>query len=331
MGSSISPMTLGDMLDKTVRLIGKTFWRNLAIAATFLIVPVILVYMAANNFYSSASFGSQLPPKDPITLVPMMLHGFYFGTANLLLSAAALFAEIAVIIVIAGEMNSERIGYGDAVRMTFSRRWINGIGEGLLKILIFVGAGILMAIFIGVTAMSATKTPGGASGLGVLFTVLSSIALVCIMLYLVLRLFFALTAVAVEDLGPIEAFKKSWFLVGGHWWRTLGILIVFGLLSGIAISAVSAPITFGSMWNEYKELFTVMGRSHGQVNPMYFDNFRSGMGRMVGIWSGVTTVLSLLLTPAFTVVMYFDLRARHDDLPAAQQESDNGDVPLVTF
>lgn len=331
MGPNISPMTLGDMLDRTVRVIGKTIWRNAAIAVTFLLVPGILLSVAANRFDSSMPLGGLTPTKDPSVFFPMFLHGIYFGAANLIFAAAALLAEISVTIVVSGEVNAQRVGYSEAMKMTFNGRWLNGIGEAMMKILIFVSAGILIAIFVGISAVSAGKTAGGSSGLSVPFVVISSIALACVMLYIVLRLFFALTAVAVEDLGPIEALKKSWFLVGGHWWRTLGILIVFGLLSGIVVSVVSAPITFGSMWSEYKELFTVMGQTHGKTAPTYFDDFRMGMGRVIGIGTGVSSLLSLLLTPAFTVVMYFDLRARHNDLPRRQPAADTGDVPLVTF
>lgn len=330
MGSNILPMTLGDMLDKTVRVIGKTILRNAAIAISFLLVPIILLSVAANSFYSSMPLGGSTPAKDPALLFPMIYHGVYFGAANLIFAVAALFAEIAVTIVIGGEINSQRIGYTEAVKMTFDRRWINGIGEGILKILILVGAGILMAIFIVIFAV-AGKTSSGSSAWSGLLIVLFASAIVFVMIFMVIRLFFALTAVAVEDLGPVEALKKSWFIVSGHWWRTLGILIVFGLLSGLAISIVSAPIMFGSMWSQYKELFTVIGRTHGQVSPTYFDNFRTGMGRMIGMGTGISSLLSLLLTPAFTVVMYFDLRARHDDLPGPQPETDNPDVPLVTY
>lgn len=331
MSPSISPMTLGDMLDRTVKVIGKTFLRNAAIAITFLLVPIILMGVAASRFYSSMPFGSDTAAENPSVFFPMILHSMYLGATNLIFAAAALFAEIAVTIVISGEMNSQKIGYSDAVKMTFDRRWLNGIGEGVLKILIFAGAGIVFAIFIGLFAVGALKSDSGPAVLSGLIIVLLSIGLVCVMIYFILRLFFALTAVAVEDLGPIEAFKKSWFLVGGHWWRTLGILIVFGLLSGLAVSAVSAPIMFGSMWNEYKELFTIIGQTHGQMNPSDFDGFRMGMGRMAWIGTGISTLLSLLLTPAFTVVMYFDLRARHDDLPVTDPGTDNGDAPLVTY
>lgn len=330
MSSSILPMTLGDMLDRTVRVVGRTFLRNAAIAITFLVIPTILLSMAANGFYSHmADFTGQAAVRNPQALAPFFLGGFYLGTAYTLFMLAVLLGEIAVSVVVAGELSSQRIDYGTAVKLTFNRRWINGIGEGILKALIFVGIGVFVSILIGIMAAAAGKGLHPASGLTILFIILFVAVLAGAIIYFALRLFFALTAVAVEDLGPINAFKKSWFLVGGHWWRTLGILIVFGLLSGFAISVISAPIMFGSMWKEYKELFTVMGQSQGRPDPTFLRSFQMGMGRMIGIAGGISSFLSLLITPVFTVVMYFDLRARHDDLPGDRPQAEGQDVPLV--
>lgn len=332
MTSSIATMTLGDMLDRTVRVIGKTFWRNVALAVTFLIIPILLLATSANRFYSSLpDFAAQVPVRNPEAFGPILLGSFYFGSAYTIFIAAALLAEIAVSLVVAGELNAQTIGYGAAMKMTFSRRWINGIGEGILKVLIFIGVGFFISILVAIMAAAAGNAAHRSGAILTIFTVLFIVVLAGGIIYLVLRLYFALTAVAVEDLGPINAFKKSWLLVGGHWWRTLGILIVFLLLSGFAISIISVPIMFGSMWKEYREMFTVIGQTHGNISPENLQTFQRGMGHMIGVGSGVSSFLSLLITPAFTVVMYFDLRARHNDLPEAKAENDSQDVPLVSL
>ncbi len=332
MSSSIAPMTLGDMLDKTVRVIGKTFWRNAAIAVTFLAIPIVLLSISANRFYSSLpDFGSRMAVQNPEVFPSILLGSFYLGSSYTIFVVAALLAEIAVCLVVAGELNEQRMDYSAAVKLTFSRRWINGIGEGILKVLIFLGIGFFVSILVAIVAAAVGRSAHGSGAILILFTVLFIIVLAGGIIFLILRLFFALTAVAVEDIGPIDAFKKSWFLVGGHWWRTLGILIVFTLLSGFAISIISVPIMFGSMWKDYKDLFTVMGQTHGNIDPGYLRNMQRGMGHVIGIGSGVSSFLSLLITPVFTVVMYFDLRARHEDLPADEPTAETPNVPLVNL
>jgi hypothetical protein len=331
MPSTIMPMTIGDIFDRTLRLIGKTFTRSAAISVSFLIIPVILLTISANHFYSSLpDFSAGATPDNITAIGPMFMGGFYLGIASLLFAFAALMAEIAISVVIGGEINMERIDYATAVKMTFGSRWLNGIGEGILKTLATMGVVIFASILGGIIAAAAGRGSAGSAGLLILFTVLFILIIVMALIYCLLRLYFALTAVAVQDLGPIEALKKSWFLVGGHWWRTLGILIVFFLLSGFAISVITVPVTFGSMWGEYKELFTALGQSGGHISPSQLRHFQTGLGHLIGIGSGLSSILSLLLTPAFTVVMYFDLRARHDEFHA-ESDPTTPEVPVTTL
>ncbi len=329
MASTISPMTLGDIFDRTFSMIGKTFWRNLAIAFTFMIIPAILFTISAHRFYSSMpDFGGTSPNQSIEAIGPFISGSVYFGIASLLFALGAMMAEIAITLVIGRELSSERIDYATALRLTFDRRWLNGIGEGLLKSLglcAFVVVATILGVIIGV---SVGRGNGSSSPILILFTVLFILVLVAALFYFIIRLYFALTAVAVEDLGPINALKKSWHLVGDHWWRTLGILILFFILSGFAISVVTVPVTFGSMWNEYKHFFTMLGETGGQVAPSQLRHLQMSLGPLVGISSGLSSLLSLLITPAFTVVMYFDLRARHNDLPAPEPPAPTEDVPV---
>lgn len=332
MASTITPMTLGEIFDKTFSLIGKTFWRNAAISVTFLIIPVILMTISAHHFYTSMpDFTRGTAPKDLSYLGPFFAGAFYFGTASLLLAAAALLAEIAINIVISGEINSEHLDYATAVRMTFDGRWINGIGEGVLKIVALVGISILASILGGIIALSIGRGPLAGNALLILFTILFILIIVAAIFFFIIKLYFALTVVAVENVGPIEAFKKSWFLVGGHWWRTLGILILFFILSSFAISIITVPVMFGSMWGSYKSFFTMMGQTKGQMAPEYLHRFQTSLGPMIGIGSGLSSILSLLITPVFTVVMYFDLRARHNDLSSPEVEVTGENVPPVNI
>ena len=58
-------------------------------------------------------------------------------------------------------------------------------------------------------------------------------------LFLVVSLQFALFAVAVEDTGPIEAFRRSWELASGNRWRLLALVVLFGVAGAISGAAGS--------------------------------------------------------------------------------------------
>ncbi len=332
MSATLLPMTLGEIFDNTFRMIGKTILRNLAIAFTFLAAPLVLFSVAANRFYSTmAVFQTHESFQSPALWVPMFSRGLNFAFASMLFSAAVLMAEIAVSIVISGEMTSEHVGYADAIRKTFDVRWLNGIGEGILKLLIMGGAGLLAALTGTVIGLTVGKGLHVANAILIMFSVLFLVVIICFVLMLIVRLYFALTAVAVEGIGPIMSIRKSWFLVGGHWWRTLGILLIFFILSGFVTSLITTPIVFGTMWDSYRELFTALGRSGGSIGPSELRHLQMGMGKMIGIGSGLSSLFSLLITPAFTVVMYYDLKARHHDLPEETPAAAAGEPPVVTI
>jgi hypothetical protein len=58
-------------------------------------------------------------------------------------------------------------------------------------------------------------------------------------LFLAVSLQFAVFAVAVEDTGPIEAFRRSWELASGNRWRLLALVVLFGVVGGIGGAAGS--------------------------------------------------------------------------------------------
>ena len=67
-----------------------------------------------------------------------------------------------------------------------------------------------------------------------------------ILFFLVVRLYFVLQAVMLEDLGTADSISRSWRLVEGFWWRTFGIGAVFILLvfaATIAGSLLTIPLS----------------------------------------------------------------------------------------
>jgi hypothetical protein len=64
-------------------------------------------------------------------------------------------------------------------------------------------------------------------------------------LFLAVSLQFAVFAVAVEDTGPIEAFRRSWELASGNRWRLLALVVLFGVVGGIG-GAIGSLLAFVS-------------------------------------------------------------------------------------
>ena len=136
MNPQFLPLTLGDIFEKTFSLFGKTFVRNLIIALIFLMVPIVVMVIAADAFYSSIADmqeslaqGQAENGLDVLFSIAGTLS--FFGFAAILLIVFTMFAEIAISIIVSQEMLSRTISFSDAINETFSQKWIYGIGQGL--------------------------------------------------------------------------------------------------------------------------------------------------------------------------------------------------------
>ncbi len=327
MSKPVVPMELSDIFEKTFVLIGKTFFRNLIIAVLFLGLPLILMAIAADNFYSSLAdiqetirnAQTELSFDNIMSLLETLS---FFGFATLMLMLGSLLAEIAISIVVSEELMSYTISFTEAIDQTFSGKWLHGIGQGLLKIVIAAGA--VLVVCIGAVILGFVSKM-----LMSLFILICCIGLIPFMIIVFFKWYFSLTAVAVDDLTALESLRESWNLITGYWWRTFGILFLFSLIMQLIITIVSLPITFGSMWDIYKEYFTMLGKTGGKVDPMTLKNLEASLGPGVSIGTGVSSILTLLIAPVYTVVMYFDLRARNEPpVPAFLAPEEQNPSPM---
>jgi hypothetical protein len=74
-----------------------------------------------------------------------------------------------------------------------------------------------------------------------LATAAGFIALIIPGIYVMIRLWVAPQSVVVEDRRGADALRRSWDLVKDNWWRVFGIVIVTGLIGGIAAAILYVP------------------------------------------------------------------------------------------
>ncbi len=97
--------------------------------------------------------------------------------------------------------------------------------------------------------------------------------------YLAVRWTFIVQAVTLEDAPAGEAHSLSGRLVGGYWWRTLGIILVIAVLSSVPIFVVSIMFALAPLL-------------------------------VSGIVSAIVATLVLPFAGAGHTLMFFDLQAR---------------------
>jgi hypothetical protein len=258
-----------------------------------------------------AAFADIIRRENFLEDVPtsLVLSKMLVGTVMLLIGIfifllGTLFAKLAVILVVCSEMNEQQISWGEALSLTFGIRLLRGFGQVLLEYLAYIGLVGLPYIML-ITGI-VTRSPGLAvlGGLGFMVTV-------PLVIYLVIRWAFTLPIIAWENLGVLASFNRSAYLVRGGWWRVFGILLLLTIITQFALSIITTPINMFALWEFYSRYFELLGSFHGGRQDMEaVFQLISSMGMGLGIVIGISSILSMLVTPVYTTVMYFDLRAR---------------------
>jgi hypothetical protein len=130
---------------------------------------------------------------------------------------------------------------------------------------------------------------GGLIGLALLIGLIVGIGFILLIIPGIIFLVFLSVSVAafiVERLGAVDSMKRSWRLVSGNWWHTLGVIVVASILAGIV-----------------NGILTAIGGSS-----------------FIGSWifSSIAQIITAPWVALVYVLLYVDLRARHEGLSSAQ-------------
>jgi hypothetical protein len=118
--------------------------------------------------------------------------------------------------------------------------------------------------------------------------------------YLTVRCYFVAQAVVADERHFGDAFRRSWEVTAGQWWRVLGILIVIGLIL-VPFSVALFPIELAA----------------------------EAAGSSAVYLGGTIIVNSVTLSFAALTgtLLYFDLRARHADVATAESWMERPEAP----
>lgn len=200
----LQPMGIGELLDKTIKLFRKRFFKFIAITAIGYI-PFIIIAILFGVFAAVSTIALSTPPNpNPFSNIPPSLWG------------------IMVLLTIVGSLvyGITRLGLIKACQEVIFEDQIT-MGKcfktGLRKLFPYIVAGILVffAVFFGFILLIIP---------GIIFSVWFSV-------------FEPVTV--LEDSGYARALGRSKFLVKGYFWRTLGFFIVTGLLSFAVVGILS--------------------------------------------------------------------------------------------
>jgi hypothetical protein len=243
--AALPPRRIGELLSAALQLY-RRHWRTLMAIAAVVVVPLTLVQYGIGHWVRTN--GQQL--QDPAEVSTSF---WAVASASLLAALVGLLLYQvltgAITRTIATEVAGQDLGVEQSYRFGFAR-----LGP-ILVVSILVGLATLLGLIVFII-------PG---------------------IYIAVRLAVSIQALIVEDRRGTEAMRRSWDLVGGHWWHAAFTLLVAGLITGVVNAVITAP-------------------------------FGAGAWLLQGIAAAVATTVTLPYGALVGVLLYLDLRARKEPL-----------------
>jgi hypothetical protein len=243
--AALPPRGIGELLSAAFRLY-RRYWRTLVAIAAVVVVPLTLVQYGIGHWVRS--HGQQLHDQ-----VVVSTSFWAVASASLLAALVGLLLYQvltgAITRTIATEVAGQDLGLEQSYRFGFAR----------------LGPILVVGILVGLATL-----------LGLIVFIIPGI-------YIGVRLAVSIQALVVEGKRGTEAMRRSWDLVGGHWWHAAFTLLVAALLTGLVNAVITAPFSAGAWFIQ-------------------------------GIAAAVATTVTLPFGALVGVLLYLDLRARKERL-----------------
>ena len=243
--AALRPMTIREILSTAFQLY-RRHWRTLLAIAAVVVVPLTLLQYLIGDWVGTQ--GEVLTEQEVASTSwwALGVSGLLAGVVGLLLYQVL---TGAITRAIAAEVAGEEVGVDQSYRFGFAR----------------LGSILVVSILVGLATLG-----------GLILLIIPGI-------YIGVRLAVSIEALVVEGRKGTEAMRRSWDLVGGHWWHAFATLLVAGILVGLVTSLFTTPFS-GASWF------------------------------VQGLAAAVATVATMPYTALVGVLLYLDLRARKEHL-----------------
>ena len=210
------PMTVGQIIDRAFRLYKSNFIRFLAIVA-IIQVPIALIRYAVSPQsveYEQTEWQSEGGEQ--------FRFGFQSEGAGvpvvvaLLFLAAQLLCTAALTKSVSESYLGNQVTVGQAYKTVLPRLFTLILAMILVSLIFFgvVVVGVMMAFALRIVGF---------------------IILLCLMIFMLVRLALMVQTIVVERSGPFQGIKRSWILTARNFWRSFGLFILLGLMFGLVM------------------------------------------------------------------------------------------------
>ncbi len=220
----LQPMSIGDILDRTVRLYQRYFLHLIGIASVPYLLLIPIIVMVGSTLLVTRDLAALRNPGVILGLVGLGLVFVWLNFASM----GALARSVSERFL--GGAPSIWAAYQVVLRRSLPLIWAYFL-FGLAMIGGLLVAGVLIGVSVGV---------GGAVGLVVAIPV--GFITVVGLVMLSLRFLLVTQVIVIEDRRGTNALGRSWDLMRGNFWRGVLILIFAAVLGGILGLVLWVPV-----------------------------------------------------------------------------------------
>ncbi|GII75379.1 hypothetical protein Sru01_03610 [Sphaerisporangium rufum] len=241
----LRPLALGDILDGTIKLIRSNPKATLGLSVIAATAGTLPLAIGQAVYYRSLG-GLLTDPAGPAGTAEVPTGGLVAQLGGAGLSFLIQFFVVTVLTgvltrILGRAVFGGRITVGEAWRLT------RGRVPTLFGLALLAGLIGLAPLAVIAALVWALVAAGAGTGVVVAVALLLGLAYLAYALFVTTRLALAAPAVVLEGLGVTAAMRRSWRLVGGGFWRVLGILVLTQLLTSTLGAILSVPVTIVSM------------------------------------------------------------------------------------
>jgi hypothetical protein len=314
----LRPLMFGEILDgsfQTIRRNAKAMLGAAVLAQSLAaILAAVITAVTATSLVSFEAWAANASPADLASL------GLGFLAAILVVVVLTIFISAvlqgAMVVPVARSILNRPTGFRQMWRLARSRAW------ALVRLAALMMAAGLLAFLV--LAGIAVALVASMEGTGALLLIPLVPAFIALFVWIYIKLLVAPAAVVIEELGAVEALRRSWSLTRANWWRIFGITLVVSIMVGVIGQVVMIPVSL---------LPTFLG---GVISPHGGGEQEIAIAVAVGVATAVLGAVVGAIGYAFqTSVMaliYMDLRMRKDGLDIAllrllETGADPGGIP----
>jgi hypothetical protein len=293
----------GEILDgsfQTIRRNAKAMLGASLIAQSFAaILAAVITAVTATSMVSIEAWAESASPADVASL------GLGFLAAVLLVSVLTMFISAvlqgAMVVPVARSILNRPTGFRQMWVLARSRAW------ALIRLAALMMLAGMLALLLPATLMVAVIASGERAGIFLLIPMIP--AVFALLLWIYIKLMVAPAAVVIEELGALDALRRSWSLTRANWWRILGITLVVGIMVGVIGQVVMIPVGL------------LPSMLSGFLSPHAGSEQEITIAVTVGVATAVVGALVGAVGYAFQTsvmaLLYMDLRMRKDGLDIA--------------